>query len=344
MSALLLSVIGLLVVAALALIAEPLRLSTVPDPDAAERQRLEAERDQLTAELIALGQTSAAGRADLERRAALTLRALDSLPPAPSRRASSLPAFLGLGLAALVVGVGAVTFVPRWQLAALSPQEGLAVKSAVSLPGLRAQAQRSGDRSAYLAWGDAAFTAGQYDQASAAYASALKLDPKQPRALRRLGIMLLSGQSAAAPRSEQQAAQAFLLVRTAAQLAPNDPESQLLLGYALNNFGQSKLALAALERYRTLEPQGREADELITTLRASRAQTDPGSQVYAESCASCHGAGGRGGIGPNLHDSRLNRASLQAVIQNGKGSMPAFPTLKGAQLQALLNKLEGWQQ
>ena len=215
------------------------------------------------------------GRADLERRAALTLRALDALPPAPSHHPSRLPALTGLGLAALIVAVGALTFVPRWQLAALSPQEGAAVKSAVGLPGLKAQASHDNTQTAYLAWGDAAFTAGRYDQASAAYASALKLDPKQPRALRRLGIMLLSGQGAAAPQDEQQAAQAFLLVRTAAQLAPNDPESQLLLGYALNNFGESKLALAALERYRSLDPQGREADDLIATLRASSAQSDP---------------------------------------------------------------------
>ena len=69
-----------------------------------------------------------------------------------------------------------------------------------------------------------------------------------------------------------------MLVRTAAQLAPSDPESQLLLGYALNNFGESKLALAALERYRSLDPTGRDADDLIATLRASTQQADPASQ------------------------------------------------------------------
>ncbi len=350
MSAVLIGVLALLVVAALVAVVSPLRgrsAAALPgtdplDPDAAERLRLETERDALLAELTRSGDE--ARRPDLENRAARTLRALDGLPPAPRRGNVLPPAVLGVVLALLIVGVGAVTFVPQWQLAALDSGERLAVQDALSLPGLQARAQRSGDKADYLAWGDAAFSASVYDQASAAYAGALKLDPRQPRALRRLGIMLLSGQGSAAPKSEQQASQAFLLVRTAAQLAPSDPESQLLLGYALNNFGESKLALAALERYRSLDPTGRDADDLIATLRASSDQIDPASRVYAANCASCHGASGRGGIGPNLHESRLSRAALQSVIQNGKGSMPAFPNIKGAELSALLTRLEEWEQ
>ncbi len=328
MNALLIVVLVLLGAAALLGVAQPLRTRTVADPDAAERGTLESERDRLTAELVALGDETR--RPELERRAARTLRALDALPAAPRRLDRRWPA-LGVVLALLVVGVGALTFVPRWQLAALAPGEGASVQSALSLPGLRARAQATQDKAAYLAWGDAAFSAGQYDQASAAYAGALKLDPREPRALRRLGIVLLSGQGQGAPKNDQQASQAFLLVRTAAQLAPKDPESQLLLGYALNNFGETKLALAALERYRSLDPTGREADDLIATLRASTDQSDPGSKVYAANCASCHGASGLGGIGPNLHESRLSRAELQTVIRNGKGSMPAFPNIKGAE-------------
>ncbi|GAA3997816.1 c-type cytochrome [Deinococcus rubellus] len=344
MSVLLVVLLALLATAALLAVISPLRRNAAAaplDPDAAERLHLEAERDALMTQLVGLSDESR--RPDLENRAARNLRALDGLPPPPGRGGTWLPAATGVVLALLVVGVGAVTFVPQWQLAALDSGERLAVKDAVSLPGLQAQAQRSGDKADYLAWGDAAFSASVYDQASAAYASTLKLDPRQPKALRRLGIMLLSGQGRAAPKSEQQASQAFLLVRTAAQLAPNDPESQLLLGYALNNFGENKLALAALERYRNLDPTGRDADDLIATLRASSAQTDPASRVYAANCASCHGASGRGGIGPNLHESRLGRAELQSVIQNGKGSMPAFPNIRGAELSALLTRLEEWE-
>ena len=240
--------------------------------------------------------------------------------------------------------MGALSFLPRWQLAALDGAERSAVQSVLSLPGLKQSAQSAGTKGAYLAWGDAAFTSGRYDQASQAYAGALRLDPKQPRALRRLGIMLLTGQGGPAPSDQKQASQAFLLVRTAAQLAPQDPESQLLLGYALNSFGQGNLALAALERYRSLFPQGREADDLIATLQASRDRSDPGARVYAANCASCHGAAGFGGLGPNLHESRLSRAALKAIILNGKGSMPAYPNIKGAELEALLTRLERWQQ
>lgn len=341
MNALLIGLLVLLGLAALLGVVSPLRARRAADPDANERQRLEDERDALTAELIDLDDDN--HRPDLENRAARSLRALDGLPPAPKPGGVFAPALIGVVLAAVVVGVGALSFVPQWQLAALGTGEGTVIKSGLSLPGLQATARRGQTQADYLAWGDAAFTAGQYDQASAAYASALRLDPKQPKALRRLGIMLLTGQGRSAPTSQQQASQAFLLVRTAAQLAPSDPESQLLLGYALNNFGESKLALAALDRYQSLDPSGREADDLIATLRASTAQNDPASRVYAANCASCHGAGGRGGIGPNLHGSRLSRAALKSVIQNGKGSMPAFPNIKGAELEALLSKLEGWQ-
>ena len=340
MTALLLIVVALLALAGLGLLLAPLR-GRVTDPDAAERERLDTERQRLTAELVSLETDSR--RPELEHRAARTLRDLDALPPAPGRKLGVWPAVLGIGLALFVVGVGALTFVPRWQLAALAPNEAVAVKSALSLPGLQAQASRDQTGTAYLAWGDAAFDAGQYSQASSAYAGALKLDPRQPRALRRLGIMLLTGQGTQAAVSGEQTSQAFLLVRSAAQLAPNDPESQLLLGYALNTFGESKLALAALERYRTLEPQGRDADDLIAQLRAATDSADPGSRLYAQSCASCHGANGLGGVGPNLHESRLSRAELQSVIQNGKGTMPAYPNIKGAALAALLDKLEGWQ-
>ncbi|WP_225430028.1 c-type cytochrome [Deinococcus detaillensis] len=341
MNTLLIVLLVLLGLAALLAVISPLRARNAADPNAAERLRLEGERDALTAELIDL--KDEARRPDLENRAARSLRALDGLPPAPKSGSVFAPALTGVVLAAAVVGVGALSFVPQWQLAALDSGEGTAIKSALSLPSLQAQAQRGQTQAAYLAWGDAAFTAGQYDQASAAYASALRLNPKQPKALRRLGIMLLTGQGRSAPTNEQQASQAFLLVRTAAQLAPSDPESQLLLGYAFNNFGESKLALTALERYQSLDPTGREADDLIATLRASTAQTDPASRIYAANCASCHGAGGRGGLGPNLHESRLSRAELKSVIQNGKGAMPAYPNIKGAELEALVSKLEGWQ-
>ncbi|PNY80174.1 c-type cytochrome [Deinococcus koreensis] len=334
--------LGLIVAVALWLVLEPLRRRVSADPDAPERERLHGERDRLYAELAALEDESR--RPDLERRAALTLRALDGLPPAPGRAGGRRLAVVGVALAALLTGVGAVTFVPRWQLASLSSAEAADVQAVLSLPALRARAERTQANADYLAWGRAAFDSEQYDQAVSAYGEALKLDPRQPVALRRLGILLLTrGERSGQTVSDEDATQAALLIRTAAQLAPQEAESQLLLGFTLARFGQDAEALSALERYRTLEPTGRDADDLITALRARLQKSDPGQRVYAANCASCHGPAGGGGLGPSLRVSTLSRTALASVIRNGKGTMPAYPQLKEAELKALLDLLEGWQ-
>ncbi|MFC3834656.1 MULTISPECIES: c-type cytochrome [Deinococcus] len=335
-------VLGLIVLAALYLTLEPLRRGQVADPDAAQRDDLMAERDRLYMELA----DPAAGdrRPDLERRAARTLRALDALPPAPGRGGARRLALIGTVAALLVTAIAAFTVVPRWQLASLDTGEAANVQAVLDLPQLRATAERTKTNTDYLAWGKAAFDSGTYDQALTAYGNALKLDPRQPVALRRLGILLLTrGEQTGQEISEQDATQAALLVQTAAQLAPSDPESQLLLGYTLARFGQSRDALDALERYRTLSPSGREADELITALRTRLQQSDPALTVYAANCASCHGPAGGGGIGPNLRVSTLTRAAMATIIRQGKGAMPAYPQLSGRDLTLLLTLLEDWQ-
>ncbi|WP_043801960.1 c-type cytochrome [Deinococcus gobiensis] len=337
--------LALVVLASLWLVLSPLRAATPDDPDAAERGRLEAERDRLYAELRA-GDEQARERPDLERRAALTLRALDALAPAPRAGAgrSRALALGGVALAAVVTVAGALTFVPRWQLAGLNAGEAKTVQAVLGLPGLRARAQNGGDEAAYLAWGDAAFGAGRYDQAINAYGGALQRDPRQPQALRRLGILLLTRpERGGQALSREDSDRAALLIRTAVQLAPDDAESQLFLGFALVRYGQDAEALTALERYRTLDPQGRDADDTITAIRARQNETDPALSVYAASCASCHGASGGGGVGPSLRASTLSRAAIQGIIRNGQGAMPAFPSITGTKLTALTDLLEKWQ-
>ena len=117
----------------------------------------------------------------------------------------------------------------------------------------------------------------------------------------------------------------------------------MLLGFALARFGQDQEALTALERYRTLDPRGRDADELITAIRARQQGSDPALSTFAASCASCHGPAGGGGLGPSLRASTLTPEAMKAVIEHGKGTMPAFPELSGARLNGLLNLLEQWQ-
>ena len=343
MTAVTLTLLGLLLLAAALLVLAPLRGrkttgSDSADPDASERCRLEAERERLFAELRGLSEENEDRRPELEGRAARVLRSLDGMPPAPSGPVRPLWLWGGLGLAAVLVGVGAFSFIPRWQLGGLNSAEARTVQTAVRLPGLAAQAQRSGSVADNLAWGRAAFDAGQYTQASSAYAAALKQNPRQPEALRRLGIMLLTRDDGgqAGSQSARPNDQAFLLIRTAAQLAPTEPESQLLLGFALSRYGQDSLALTALERYRSLSPAGRDADEMIAALRARQNSADPGMAVYAANCASCHGAAGGGGVGPSLLRAGLTRETVAAITRNGKGSMPGFPGITGKSLDALL--------
>jgi cytochrome c-type biogenesis protein CcmH len=342
-----LGVLGLLLVAAAMLVLAPLRSGTVADPDALERSRLEAERERLFAELRGLTPETETRRPELEGRAARVLKSLDSMPPAPSGRLPAPWLWGGLGLLAVLVVVGAFSFIPGWQLGGLNTAEANTVRTSVQLPGLAARARSSGSVADELRWGRAAFDAGQYDQASSAYAAALKQNPRQPEALRRLGIILLTRNDAAAGNGNTIQAkpndQAFLLIRTAEQLAPNDPESQLLLGFALSRYGEDTLALNALERYRSLNPQGRDADEMIAAIRSRQNKADPGISTFAANCASCHGAAGGGGIGPNLRMAGLTRASVAAIVKNGKGNMPAFPQITGKSLEALLTLVEGWQ-
>jgi mono/diheme cytochrome c family protein len=47
-----------------------------------------------------------------------------------------------------------------------------------------------------------------------------------------------------------------------------------------------------------------------------------GEVVFGQECASCHGAGGEGGVGPRLVDSGLDAATITATIEQGAGIMP----------------------
>ncbi len=54
-----------------------------------------------------------------------------------------------------------------------------------------------------------------------------------------------------------------------------------------------------------------------------------GEDVFGANCARCHGADGRGGIGPNIAGAESEQAFPDpadeiALIQTGRGGMPAF--------------------
>lgn len=340
--------LGLMLAAALGLTLLPLS-QPVRDPYAAGRAELTAQRDQLYAALDALPDLpeTDAERLRLEGQAARVLQRLDELPTQPpaeeSQGQTAHLARLGWGAALGLTLLAALTFIPAWQRAGLGAADAAKVAAAQQLPRLRTAAQRSPSTASYNAWGDAAFDQDNYREAMQAYTESLKLEPRQPQPLRRLGTLLLNRESFGGPPLEgQEAGQAFSLIALAAQLAPQDAESQLLLGYALARFGQDDAALTALERYRTLNPSGRDADEVITSIRSAQNSAGPGLAVYTASCASCHGPAGNGGLGPSLRASTLSREAAAQVITEGKGGMPAVQLSK-ADLSAVLDVLQEWQ-
>lgn len=91
---------------------------------------------------------------------------------------------------------------------------------------------------------------------------------------------------------------------------------------------------------------------IATSSQATRAQqkSDPASaatkELFASSCAACHGLDGKGSErAPNIADGanvrRMTHAQIFGIIQNGLPGtgMPAFHTLSAAQVDALVDHL-----
>jgi cytochrome c551 len=83
-------------------------------------------------------------------------------------------------------------------------------------------------------------------------------------------------------------------------------------------------ALAQAEVFAPSAPAG----DVAATGDSSR-----GEAVFQRECAGCHGDGGQGGgVGPVLVESGLDSATVTAVVQQGRGVMPAG--IVGGQEQA----------
>lgn len=76
-------------------------------------------------------------------------------------------------------------------------------------------------------------------------------------------------------------------------------------------------------------PDGTQPAPPIATQPASPPPADPGADLFAGDCGSCHtlaAADTSGAIGPNLDDLQPDQAEVLAAIQNGgagSGAMPA---------------------
>ena len=66
-----------------------------------------------------------------------------------------------------------------------------------------------------------------------------------------------------------------------------------------------------------------------------------GAAVFADNCATCHGADGSGDSGPDIR-AEDNRAEITLVVRNGKEEMPAFKgQLTAAQIAAVSKYVAG---
>ena len=68
-----------------------------------------------------------------------------------------------------------------------------------------------------------------------------------------------------------------------------------------------------------------------------------GAELYASSCASCHGDDGSGGVGPSLIANVPDQSDDELVdtLLNGPESMPSFADLEDQELADILAYLRG---
>lgn len=90
--------------------------------------------------------------------------------------------------------------------------------------------------------------------------------------------------------------------------------------------GLMTLLLACAPAAEQMDADAMDASEMTEDMGDMQAMLDQGQQVYAESCAGCHGPEGQGNVGP-AHAGNANLADADFVIVrmlDGQGQMPAW--------------------
>ena len=81
----------------------------------------------------------------------------------------------------------------------------------------------------------------------------------------------------------------------------------------------------------------------LGALAENKPAASTGQRVYQEQCAACHGDDRQGSPPdfPALRDikSKLTPGQLVSIIHNGRGRMPGFPHIQGAELESLVDYL-----
>jgi mono/diheme cytochrome c family protein len=288
-----------------------------------------------------------------ETRAALILEKIADLPLVPPQRAAQTgvrpvwPVALSVlalaGLGALAANAFAVT---PLQMLALRPNEVETYRLGRDLNALEAQVTAEANANpdgpttpSLLEYGEAAWKLQDYTRAATAYSAILRRDPRNAIAVRRYGIVLFfSGQNKLA----------LELLQASIRLEPS-PEAYMTIGNLLFSQQDAKGAIDAWQSYLKIASpaEAGRVPELIAAARKQLGTSDPGERLFAQNCASCHGANAQGLVGPNLKTSinAKDRAFVTNQITNGSknAKMPAFTKFSLVELQDLIsyvNKLK----
>ncbi len=326
--------VGLLFLLALLLVFAPLKGAPKPFPENPRPEELKVELEALKREAKEL---SGPERVRVLKRIAWIERELGTAVAKEEARAARPAARVPVwGLLLVVVGGLALAAVlvhytlPRLPGGAVT--EALAVQEAKKLKELRAKAEKENTPEAWMAYADYAYRLHDLERALEGYDKVIQLDHKNIKAYRRIGVILfLAGRPA-------EAAEVLSVVT---RVDP-DPEGLLFLGNAYFQLGRYQEAIEAWQEYLNRGGEDRErVQSLIETARARLEAEDPGEIVYAEKCASCHGAKGEGGIGPKLAGNPILNApeAVAEIVRNGRGTMPAIP-LGDEEMAALLAYLK----
>jgi cytochrome c-type biogenesis protein CcmI len=371
--------LGFVVVLLLAVALLPLRGNSTQIQIKTKRDELEDELNLLYNQIAELEKQHEAGELDAEdyqrflrRDEARAARLLETIQATPIEAPASTPARANLRTGAITFVVTAVILgalsafaVPLLETWALRPAErelyanqkellhlGKELNALSEKENAKPEANRKPlPVSLLMEYGDVAWELERYDDAAKGYGAALrqftesaqknpnqKPSPENAKALSRYGQILFFG-------GEND--QALEVLRTAAKL--NDAEAWLTIGNIL--FGvknDPKGAIAAWETFQKINTDkslGARIPDLIAAARTRLRDTSPGAKIFAQSCASCHGAEAQGLVGPNLKTSSNARSTefVKRQLQTGSRNqqMPAFKSITGKQLEDLVQYVTG---
>jgi mono/diheme cytochrome c family protein len=371
--------IGLVALLLLVVALLPLRGNSRQIQIKTKRNELEDELNLLYAQIADLERQHQAGELDLadyqrfllrdETRAAKLLETIqntpDDSPATTPARASLRTGVITFGLTAAILGALSAFAVPVLESWALRPVERELYSQQKELLRLGAELNTLNEKetakpeaerqplpvATLIQYGDVAWELERYDDAAKGYGAALrqfteatqknpeaKPTPDNIKALSRYGQILFFG-------GEND--QALDVLRTAAKL--NDAEAWLTIGNILFSVkNDPKGAIQAWETFQKInqDPKfGARIPDLIAAAKTRLRETTPGAKLFAQSCASCHGAEAQGLVGPNLKTSKNARSPdfIKRQLQTGSrnAQMPAFKSITGKDLEQLVQYIVG---